>query len=120
MTHAVCLKCGEGKLGAFSPCMKCGYMPRTSSEQARAMLLCDHNLDRAALDAASARIKAGTPPKFDEAAIAEMAKEFEEYARHPPPGARGCRIFSLSLVAIAVLLFLLLVGLIIYGKSLKV
>ena len=117
MTYAICIRCGEGKLGAFAPCVRCGFTPDSPSDQARSLLLSDHNADRATLDAAGAKIRAGEPPAFDEPAVAKMAAELEEIARHPPPGFRGCTVVIWVLIGIACVLFALVVGLIWYSRS---
>ena len=64
MTQAICIKCGEGKLGAFARCLHCGYMPEAPADQAKSILLCGHNLDRASLDAMAAKLKAGNALTF--------------------------------------------------------
>jgi hypothetical protein len=88
MTYAICIKCGEGKHGAFVPCLKCGFMPESRSDQARSILLSDLNTDIATLDAAGAKLRAGEALAFDEPGIAEMAAELDEIAKHPPDARR--------------------------------
>jgi hypothetical protein len=73
VTRAVCEKCGAFKLGAFTPCNACRFDPATDEDKAKALMLSDRNLDRAALEAASAGIRAGTAPKFDPAQVAQLA-----------------------------------------------
>jgi len=106
MTYAICIKCGNGKVGAFTPCLRCGFSPKSSSDQARSILLSDHNVDKSELDAAGKKLSAGEPIEFDEAGIAKMAAELEQMAMTPPAGfGRGCAIFMWLLIGIAVLLF---------------
>jgi hypothetical protein len=117
VTYAICIKCGEGKIGAFVPCLRCGFTPESRSDQARSILLSDHNTDRATLDAAGAKLRAGESLEFDEPGIAKMAAELEEIAKHPPPGFGGCATFMWVLVAIAVALFALVIGLVWYTRT---
>jgi len=88
MTYAICIKCGQGKHGAFVPCLKCGFTPESRSDQARSIFLSDHNSNMATLDAASAKLLAGEALAFDEPGIAAMAAEFDEFAKHPPQARR--------------------------------
>ncbi len=84
MTAAVCIKCGAMKVGAFTLCPKCKFTPESGADQARSILLSDHNMDRAALEQVGEKIAAGVPLTFNEAAIAQMAAEFAEFRKHPP------------------------------------
>jgi hypothetical protein len=92
------------KFGAWVPCHKCGYSPESNEERARAILLSDHNLTGEQLEEVSEKIGLGIVPTFDEAAIAQMASEFEEISKHPPPGARGCLIMKCILIGIPIAL----------------
>lgn len=42
MTAAVCFKCGDNKLGAFTTCASCGAMPQSPAELALSLALCEH------------------------------------------------------------------------------
>ena len=118
MTYAICIKCGEGKLGAFVPCNRCGFTPESTSDRARSMLLCDHLTDRAALDAAGHKLRAGEPLEFDEPGVAQMAAEMEEIAKHPPPGFDGgCAVFMWVLIGIALSLLAAVVALMWYIRA---
>jgi hypothetical protein len=118
VTYAICIKCGEGKLGAFVPCIRCGFTPESSSDRARSMLLCDHLADRAALDAAGRKLRAGEALEFDEPGIAEMAAEMEEIAKHPPPGFHsGCAVFMWVLIGTAIAMLAAVVALIWYIRG---
>jgi hypothetical protein len=117
VTYAICIKCGEGKLGAFVPCLTCGFTPKSPPDQARSILLSDHSADRATLDAAGAKLRAGEPLEFDEPGVAKMAAELEEIAKHPPPGFGGCAVFVWALIGIEIALFALVAGLAWYIHS---
>jgi hypothetical protein len=70
MTFAVCIRCGHDKLGARARCRGCGFDPGDDREaQARSLMLCDHNLSREELEAASAQIKRGASVTFDQVAL---------------------------------------------------
>jgi len=79
-------------------------MPVSAQDQARSILLSDHNLDGEALKHTAKSIAAGETPTFDETAVAQMAVEFEELRKNPPARPLGCLIFQWSLLAIVVLL----------------
>ena len=59
MTMAVCLKCGEIKLGAFTPCPACKFAPESSADKSKAMLLTDHLMNQERLKQVSQGIKDG-------------------------------------------------------------
>lgn len=104
MTAAICLKCGAMKVGAFSPCFKCGFMPESTQDQARSILLSDRNLDASALKDTARSISDGATPKFDEAEVAEMAIEIEQLLKQVPPRPIGCLVLQWGLIALAALL----------------
>jgi hypothetical protein len=115
MTLAICVKCGEEKLGALSPCIQCGFDPATPEDKARGLLLCDHNMSVQDLRAVAAEIKSGKIPSFDEDAIEQMAQEIRQI-----PGLDklplGCAIAWYSPILIMIGLALVFVGLLIYVK----
>jgi len=80
-------------------------------------LLSDRNLDEAALDEAAIRIKSGKPPRFDEAAIDAMAKEIDELPKQSFSIPVGCRIATVVLLAVPLILLALIVFLFIYVRS---
>lgn len=57
MTHAVCIRCGAIKWGAFTACKECGGRPGTSAELTESLALTDHYMDEAKLKALSERIR---------------------------------------------------------------
>ena len=73
MTLAVCINCGHTKLGALTPCRRCGFLPKDAVEQARSMLLSDRKLSPHELRTAAERIGRGEPVVFDEAAVKDWA-----------------------------------------------
>jgi hypothetical protein len=65
MTVAVCLQCGELKLGAFNTCDQCGYSPSDDESLTKHLLVTDHYHSREMLDSIAAQIKSGAPIEFD-------------------------------------------------------
>ena len=50
MSRAICLCCQAQKKGALTPCLKCGFDPQTPEEQARSLMLSDHDLGETSLE----------------------------------------------------------------------
>ena len=105
MTLAICLECGRKKRGALTLCTECGFTPSTKVEQAKSMLLSDHNMTADQLADNGAMIRAGEVFRFDDDSVDEMAaliRENPDLFKMPV----GCRIAVWAPVAI---LFILLV-----------
>ena len=83
MTVAICLECGEAKFGAFSPCSRCGFAPKSSTEEAKNILLSDHHHTRAELDALSETIRSGHPVVYDPVALAVQERTLQYLAADP-------------------------------------
>jgi hypothetical protein len=64
MTVAVCLKCGEFKHGAWTPCRKCGFTPDDDESYTKHLLITDHYLSREQLEEVAGRVKAGELVEF--------------------------------------------------------
>jgi hypothetical protein len=101
MTVAVCLRCGEFKHGAWTPCRNCGYTPDDDESLTRHLLVSDHYLSREQLEEVSARVKAGEgiefPPEVLQAAW--VSKATLDKANR---GCWiGCIIFLLVVIGIA-------------------
>lgn len=112
MTVAICIQCGEEKLGAFTPCRQCAFMPELMEDKAKSLLLCDHFRDVADLRQIGQRIKSGERLTFDEDQIAGMA---EEVARMPEAKMPlGCRIVVWIPIVIMFTLIAVLIALVIY------
>ena len=69
MTIAVCAECGAQKFGAFSSCEHCGFIPSSSSDRAKAVLLSDHHYGRDELGAISAAIQVGEKIEYDDESL---------------------------------------------------
>jgi hypothetical protein len=70
MTIAVCAECGAQKFGAFSSCEHCGFIPSSSSDRGKAVLLSDHHHTRDELNTISKAIRAGKKIEYDEESLA--------------------------------------------------
>jgi hypothetical protein len=69
MTVAVCLKCGDLKHGAWTPCTSCGYCPDSDESYTKHLLASDHYLSREQLEKTAACVKAGEPVEFSPALL---------------------------------------------------
>lgn len=69
MTTAVCLNCGEFKVGAFAVCPACGFLPNDEDSLTRHLLVSDRYQTQAGLAAIAARVKAGETITFDPEAL---------------------------------------------------
>ena len=77
MTEAICIKCGERKWGALTPCSLCDARPTDPREISLAMLLNDHNYTAAQLAEIGARIKRGERISVPEAYLADYEKSLQ-------------------------------------------
>ncbi len=115
MTLAICIKCGEEKLGAFTPCRQCRFTPELMEDKAKALLLSDHYQKVVELRQIGQRIKAGERLSFDEGQIAEMAEELTRMPEVKMP--LGCQIAVWIPIIFMFLLIAALIGLVIYIRS---
>jgi hypothetical protein len=69
MTIALCLNCGEQKIGAFSPCPHCQFTPKTEEEWTKSLLMSDHHVTIEELETAGEKITNGEELEFDEQAL---------------------------------------------------
>ncbi len=74
MTLAICLKCGAEKLGAFTPCPRCKYMPESEDELSTSVFLTDHYQDESSLKEAGRKIAAGEPIYLDDEMVSNMSQ----------------------------------------------
>jgi hypothetical protein len=115
MTVAVCIRCGRMKVGAFTPCLGCRFTPERPDDLAKSVLLSDQVSDRAALETASERLKAGGAVEFDPRAVAEWTAAIQanpQDLRLPT----GCVIIWYAPLVIMVVLTLVVVALFAYLK----
>ena len=103
MTQAVCLRCGEMKVGAFTPCPACGFDPSGDrNEASKALLLTDHYSTKEELNEASERIKGGESPELDEQKAAELARGLPESGIGEMP--IGCQVAAWAPIVVMVVL----------------
>ncbi|QSQ21059.1 hypothetical protein JY651_38580 [Pyxidicoccus parkwayensis] len=108
MTLAVCVRCGESKVGAFTPCARCGLDPAahgTDKElQAKSLLLSDRFFPGGELEAMGQRIRAGQGVDFDSAKLAELLEELKTQKLPVVSKASpGCTVVGLVLLGGALL-----------------
>lgn len=106
MTVAVCILCGNMKVGAFTACLGCGFTPKQPKELAKSMVLSDQFRDQPFLDEASARLKSGLVVEYDPKEVANLAA-FIDANFHELRMPLGCAIIWYApLVILAVLLLI--------------
>jgi hypothetical protein len=72
MTVAVCLHCGAYKVGAFTTCPACSYVPDDDESLTKHLMVTDHYMDAAQLRDIAARVEAGQTLTFDPESMKEM------------------------------------------------
>ncbi|MFP2903617.1 hypothetical protein ACLESD_00790 [Pyxidicoccus sp. 3LFB2] len=116
MTLAVCVRCGESKVGAFTPCARCKLDPAahgTDRElQAKSLFLTDRFLPGGELEAIGRKIRSGEPVTYDAARLAELTEELKTQklpiVSKTPAGCSviGWALLGAALVLVAGLLWL--------------
>jgi len=74
MIHAICLKCGAGKVGAMAACPRCTFVPQKTDDKAKSVLLSDRCAKMPALQKIGQRIARGEKLKFVDAAPKPVVK----------------------------------------------
>lgn len=59
MTHAVCIRCGTEKFGAWTPCPQCRFTPETDEDMAKSVILTDHHINHEGLKQVAALLQSG-------------------------------------------------------------
>ena len=112
MTAAVCLQCGEIKLGAWTACRNCGHTPASDEEKARQLLASDHVLSEDALNDLAKDIGSGKPPPFDAEQVAQMQEAMKTASAQTQPQVDirkvkiGCFVVLAVIVGVVVWLVL--------------
>jgi len=78
MTQAVCYKCGEFKIGAYTPCHACNALPRTKDDLVLSLAMTEHYFDMPTLEDMAATIKAGKTISLDEDSRRALLEYIEE------------------------------------------
>lgn len=87
MTQAICLRCGESKMGALTQCFNCSFDPKSPEEKARSIVLSDHHMNATSLENAAKAIQAGEAIPIPDDLIASYVKTIETT---PDPRGAGC------------------------------
>jgi hypothetical protein len=77
MVHAICLKCGTGKVGAMAQCPRCAFLPQKTEDKAKSILLSDRCAKMAVLEKVGQKIARGEKMKFDEADVHKWSDALE-------------------------------------------
>ena len=77
MIHAICLKCGAGKVGAMAQCPRCTFVPQKTDDKAKSVLLSDRCAKMPALQKIGQRIARGEKLKFDESDVHKWSDALE-------------------------------------------
>jgi len=64
MTAAICLKCGEFKFGAWTPCPKCGHLPTDDEDRVKHLIVTDHFFSQDELKSIGQTVMDGKQPQF--------------------------------------------------------
>ena len=113
MTAAVCLRCGRMKVGAFTACPGCHFMPERPEDLAKSVLLSDQAASPSALANASAQLQAGRAVAFDPKDVAIWVAAI----RSGSPQLRmhrGCAVVWYASLVILVVLVIVLLATLIY------
>jgi hypothetical protein len=100
MTRAICIECGAEKLGALTASRNCGFCPAGSQAQAKSMMLCDHYLSDADLDAIADKLKRGEPVVFDSSSVQQLAETIASLDEQASRAIRSITRFAAISVAI--------------------
>jgi hypothetical protein len=117
MTRAICIRCGHEKVGALTPCLKCGFTPTDMNDRAKAMLLCDHCTSPEALAAVGKRLRTGEPLHLDPTAVASWVNHFRQFPEDEKMPL-GCLLLWYAPLAILLLLVVAGVMAIVYRLAL--
>jgi hypothetical protein len=106
MTMATCLRCGASKWGALAPCAACKFLPESSEDKAKSVILSDHHLSVEELRAVGERIRAGQSVEFPADLVAGYkagvdAGEADFSFRKRP----GCAVMLLVVLLVPLSLF---------------
>ncbi len=86
MTRAICIKCGQEKHGAWTPCLSCGHAPFGVHDLAWSLVFSDQTMTHEGLDDLHTyMLKNGRAPEMGEAVL----KAWQERADGVRSRARG-------------------------------
>ncbi|NOK04113.1 MULTISPECIES: hypothetical protein [Myxococcus] len=118
MTLAVCVRCGNSKVGAFTPCTGCGLDPAahgTERElQARSLLLTERYLPGGELEEIGRKIRKGEPVAYDAGLLAQITEDLRtQKLPIVSKSAPGC---SVALWVVVGVLLVLAVGFLLMSR----
>ncbi len=104
MTVAVCLKCGQLKRGAWTPCAKCGFRPDDDESMTKHLRVTDRNYSHEQLVEIADKIKKGEEFKPEPLAPGSKGVSAEAVGQLHRTMAVGCLLltaaFALATVAL--------------------
>lgn len=118
MTLAVCVRCGNSKVGAFTPCTGCGLDPAahgTERElQARSLLLTERYLPGGELEEMGRKIRKGEPVSYDAGLLAQITEDLR--TQKLPIVSKSSAGCSVALWAVVGVLLVLAVGFLLMSR----
>lgn len=75
MTIAICFNCGDFKFGAWTPCTKCGALPKIEDDYVISFAMTDHFFDRTTLAQMQNSIRKGKSPHITPQSREAILKE---------------------------------------------
>ncbi len=82
MTRAICIECGEEKIGAWTECSSCSFKPQTSDDFMKSIALSEWYADDRQLTQWRADIQAGVKPMLDDRAREVLSGSLTLHTAH--------------------------------------
>ncbi|WIG94387.1 hypothetical protein [Myxococcus sp. SDU36] len=118
MTLAVCVRCGNSKVGAFTPCAGCGLDPAAHGTertlQARSLLLTERYLPGGELEELGRKIRKGEPVSYDAGLLAQITEDLR--TQKLPIVSKSSPGCSVALWAVVGALLVLAVGFLLMSR----
>jgi hypothetical protein len=114
VTLAICLRCGKPKLGAFTRCSGCAFIPEVPVDLACSLILSDRYNSGPELDAAGAAIGQGDTVELDPALVERLAAEIARVPRRQ--GFDGCSTVAWSLIVIMLSLAVFVIWILFFAR----
>jgi hypothetical protein len=110
VTVAICIKCGERKIGALTRCRSCRFFPSEPDDIGRSIILSDRHLSIEDLDIVAGAFEEGIAFNYP-------AKVVRAYAAEAAclPDTRGLKVFVVGIFMVAVIVILAIaIGIAVY------
>ncbi|NOJ80988.1 hypothetical protein [Myxococcus xanthus] len=118
MTLAVCVRCGNSKVGAFTPCTGCGLDPAAHGTerdlQARSLLLTERYLPGGELEEIGRKIRKGEPVAYDAGLLAQITEDLR--TKKLPIVSKSSPGCSVALWTVVSVLLVLAVGFLLMSR----